>query len=414
MPRSLPANPSIRFLQTEAKRMLKLHRNGDADICMVYRSLERFKNSTDREILQSRISLQMTQFALALSYGFRGWNQLVERVRSLQSFQSTLWEAGAPNEKLLAVLREEGFDSPIESVRRIQNPHGINDVYLVDHRDGKAILRVWKLSSPSQAIAQLKALQRLAERGFPRPRRLLPSSPERTFTVDDRPAALFEFIEGTHPPTNTVQKADLELSAQIGALVARAHVALAGLEHLDYRVQSYSYYLRERMSVARMLDVDDVAGGELTRILDRITEEEQKLTENQQLSVGVIHDDPGPWNVLIRDGSVIALLDSESLHEDLLIYDIAHVIGQLGGSSGVLGFDADAVRSIVDAYHSIRPLTTAERKALARAVPLRHAIQLLAMLVDGLDQPDWNLKDFLCRFDTMALCNDSIWLDLFM
>lgn len=414
MPRSLPANPSVRFLQTEAKRMLKSQRKGDADTCDVYRCLERFKNSTNQEILQSRISLQMTQFALALSYGFKGWNQLLEQVRSLQSFQSTLWEAGAPNEKLVAALRDEGFDSPIESVRRIENPHGINDIYLVEHQDGKAILRVWKLSSPSQAIAQLKALQRLEESGFPRPRRLLPSSPERTLTVADRPAALFEFIEGNHPPRNTVQKADVELSAQIGTLVARAHVALAGLEHLDYRVQSYSHYLRERVSLARTLNVDDAAGAKLSGILDIITREGQELSDNKQLPVGVIHDDPGPWNVLIRNGSVVALLDSESLHRDFLTYDIAHVIGQWGGPSDTSGFDADAVRSIVDAYSSVRPLTTTERRALARAVPLRHAIQLLAMLVNVLDQPDWNLEDFLSRFDVMALCDDSDWLGLFM
>ena len=421
MPRRLPISPSVRFLQTEAKQVLKSHRNGDPSVCGTYRLLERFRNSTDKEILQSRISLQATQFALALSYGFRGWHQLTEHVKSVQSRPPTLDEAGRPNERLVAALRDGGFDPPILSVQRIQNPHGINDVYLVEYEGGKAALRVWKLASPSQAVAQLKALQRFEERGFPAPRRLLPHSPERTLTVADRPAALFEFIEGRHPPTNTVRprfsKSDLGIAAQMGALIARAHVALAGLEQLDYRVRTYSHYLRERVAAARALDIRGPEGDRLASILDTITREERELSDNKELTIGVVHDDPGPWNVLLRNGSVVALLDSESIHADLLTYDIAHVIGQWGSCSddtGYFGFDADAVRSIVNAYDSARQLSTTEREALARSVPLRHAIQLLVPLVDVIDLPDWNFGDYLDRFDLMALRDDPGWLDLFM
>ena len=421
MPPSLPKNPSVRFLQTEAKRILKSHRNRDPDICATFKLLERFKHSTDQEILKPRITLQATQFALALSYGFKGWNQLIEHVRSMRSHQLTLSEPSAPNETMVKTLRDEGFNSPIVSVQQIQNPHGINDVYLVEYEGGKAVLRVWKLSSPPQAIAQLKALQRLEECSFPSPRRLFPRSPDRILTVAGRPAAVFEFIQGRHPPTNTVRpkfsESDIELSAQIGALIARAHVALTGLATLDHRVHSYSHYLHERVRTARTLDIDATTGDRLEHILDTITKEEQELSDSKQLPIGLIHDDAGPWNVLLRNGSVAALLDSESIHEDLPVYDIAHVIGQWGscsGNTGYFGFDTDAVRAIVGAYASVRPLSAIEREALARAVPLRHAIQLLVPLVDVLDLPDWNFGEYLDRFELMTLRDDPGWLDLFM
>ncbi len=96
-------------------------------------------------------------------------------------------------------LSEDGFDLPVTSVRHI--PEGrVNDNYLVDYEGGRAVLRIWKLSSRSQVIAELTALQRLEEHNFPGPRRLLPRSPEHVLTLSNRPAALFNFIDGEHLP----------------------------------------------------------------------------------------------------------------------------------------------------------------------------------------------------------------------
>lgn len=325
------------------------------------------------------------------------------------------------NETIAAVLRDEGFDFPITSVRHI--PEGrVNDNYLVEYEGGSAVLRVWRLSSPTQVIAELTALQRLAEHDFPGPRRLIPRTSVRSFTVADSPAALFSFIEGEHLPlVLPLELSDerIDLAAQVGVLIAQAHVALADLMQLDFRELSYADRLRERKAIVQSLDVAGATGDRLARILNAITQEEQNLAHHassDRLPLGLIHDDPGSWNVLVQNGSVVALLDFDIIHQDLLIYDIAHLITQWASCANPTAFhghDAKAIRSIVKAYDSVRPLSKFEREALARAVPVRQAIDLLVPLRDVLGSPDWDSEDYLDRFDMMALRDDAAWLDLF-
>ncbi len=107
MPRSLPINPSISFLQAEAKSVLKAHRNGDLSICPTYRLLKRFSGLSDQEILQSRISLQATQFALALDYGFKDWKELKAHVESLQEEQGQASKITGPPRLYLPLMALE-------------------------------------------------------------------------------------------------------------------------------------------------------------------------------------------------------------------------------------------------------------------------------------------------------------------
>lgn len=81
MVRDLPI--TIRSLEGEAKDILRAQKTGDSSVCGIYRLLDRFRNATDEDILQSRISLQATQSALALDYGIEEWEELKARVKSI-------------------------------------------------------------------------------------------------------------------------------------------------------------------------------------------------------------------------------------------------------------------------------------------------------------------------------------------
>ncbi len=76
MPRRLPSNPSVRFLQKEAKDLLKAHKSGDPSCCPTLRYHFRFSRASDEEILKAEVSLQETQHALSLDYGFKSWKEL--------------------------------------------------------------------------------------------------------------------------------------------------------------------------------------------------------------------------------------------------------------------------------------------------------------------------------------------------
>jgi len=79
----LPANPSVRFLHKEAKAIVKAHKNGDASCCPTLRYHFRFSRAEDDEILNAEVSLQESQHALALDYGFKSWTDLTTRANAL-------------------------------------------------------------------------------------------------------------------------------------------------------------------------------------------------------------------------------------------------------------------------------------------------------------------------------------------
>ncbi|MBT3296145.1 MAG: type II/IV secretion system protein [Verrucomicrobia bacterium] len=82
MPRSIPSHPSVRFLQKEAKDLLKAHKSGDPSCCATLRYHFRFSRASDEDILKAEVSLQEVQHALALDYGFKDWKDLKEDVEA--------------------------------------------------------------------------------------------------------------------------------------------------------------------------------------------------------------------------------------------------------------------------------------------------------------------------------------------
>ena len=80
MPRFLPDHPNVETLKKEAKALLKSHRNGDRSACQVLKGLHRFEALSDGQILESKVSLVEMQFALAVDYGCKSWEQLISHV----------------------------------------------------------------------------------------------------------------------------------------------------------------------------------------------------------------------------------------------------------------------------------------------------------------------------------------------
>ncbi len=81
MARVLPPEPSLDHLKNEAKSLLKGHKATDSSVCTTLRLLRRFADAA--EVLGSDLSLHEAQFALALDYGFRSWDDLRTHVLGL-------------------------------------------------------------------------------------------------------------------------------------------------------------------------------------------------------------------------------------------------------------------------------------------------------------------------------------------
>jgi hypothetical protein len=85
MSETLPPDANLEQLRKQAKDLLKLHNAGNPETCGTLRLLRRFKQASDREILASDLALNEAQFALAMSYGFKGWPELKRHVESTRA-----------------------------------------------------------------------------------------------------------------------------------------------------------------------------------------------------------------------------------------------------------------------------------------------------------------------------------------
>jgi hypothetical protein len=121
MSRLLPTVANGRFLQEQAKDILKAQKRGSAEVCDSLRLLHRFAKASDREILSAEVALHEAQFALAMDYGFKSWDALVKHVRSVESDLAREESLVVPEslaETLDAVNEALFFERPISRARR--------------------------------------------------------------------------------------------------------------------------------------------------------------------------------------------------------------------------------------------------------------------------------------------------------
>ncbi len=102
MTRSLPVRPSLRFLQEQAKDLLKDQRASDARVCSTLRLLRRFHAASDGDILSADVALTEVQFALALDYGFASWPAMKQHIETVTAdAASPATPEGEPGIKLV-------------------------------------------------------------------------------------------------------------------------------------------------------------------------------------------------------------------------------------------------------------------------------------------------------------------------
>ena len=84
MVRFLPPGPNLEHLKNQAKALHKAHRRRDPEVCAVLRHVHRFRDASDDKILSADVPLTEAQFALAMEYGFVGWQELRKAVLNLK------------------------------------------------------------------------------------------------------------------------------------------------------------------------------------------------------------------------------------------------------------------------------------------------------------------------------------------
>ena len=101
MSRILPPHPRLNHLKHEAKALLRAHREEDSAACETLRLLHRFKHSSHADVREASVALHEAQFALAMDYGFRSWDELRKHVEALYHVPADVDQA-RPGALLLA------------------------------------------------------------------------------------------------------------------------------------------------------------------------------------------------------------------------------------------------------------------------------------------------------------------------
>ena len=79
--KQLPPNPSLEHLKSQAKQLLKAHKEGSLDALQRIRTFfPKLSDATDAEIQHATFGLQDAQLVIAREYGFTSWTRLKEEV----------------------------------------------------------------------------------------------------------------------------------------------------------------------------------------------------------------------------------------------------------------------------------------------------------------------------------------------
>ena len=87
----------------------------------------------------------------------------------------------------------------------------------------------------------------------------------------------------------------------------------------------------------------------------------------------IVHGDPHPGNVVVRDGAVRALIDFDFVHETERIYDVGTFVDEFARAGDDAPLTLERVGPLVAAYHAQAALTNDERALLPDAMLRRNA-----------------------------------------
>jgi len=229
-----------------------------------------------------------------------------------------------------------------------------NTNYRLDVDQGSFVLTLFEGRTDAAALPFCLGLTRhAAERGLPCARALTDEDGGMIGRLNDRPAAILNWLPGAARPRPTL--AD---QTAAGVLLARLHLAAADYPaHRDNPVGPAARRALFARCGARATGADRAL---LERMAPWVGDGAPDFTG---LPRGPIHADYFPDNILFEGGAVSGLIDFYFACVDALAYDLAIALSAWGFDENGAPLPA-ALKAFQAGYESIRPLTEAERAAL--------------------------------------------------
>ena len=257
-------------------------------------------------------------------------------------------------------------------------PAGIeNTNYFVTTDRGEWVLTLFERLAPEQLPYYLGLMQHLAQRGLPVPGPLAGADGQLLHQVAGKPAALVNRLPGQHQLAP-----DLHHCAQLGAALARMHLAVADFALRQPNLRGLAWWL----SMAPQLDAH--LGRPQRQLLASELVFQQQVAASPSFAAlpkGAVHADLFCDNVLF-DGlpgheKLTGCFDFYFAGTDRFAYDLAVCLNDWCLNADDAAIDDTRANVLVAAYEQLRPLAGAEARllpALLRAAALRFWISRLA------------------------------------
>ncbi|HEX2980939.1 MAG TPA: phosphotransferase [Anaerolineaceae bacterium] len=323
----------------------------------------------------------------------------------------------------LASLVERYGLSLTHSVREMGDA-GRSHNWLLETGSGKKVLKSYKEAvDREQIIQEHSILAQLADRRFPAPRLVAARGGETWVEEQGAHYALFDYLEGYYQfhkqlfvPNQT--RAFLRTA---GAALASLHQTLRDFEPTGKnpngfisvegpRWRGLEWFLgklktsQETNRRQRDNCSDDVHGELVNRspwIEERLAQLEESL-QHAPLTRVIIHGDYGPYNLLLKPGSPVVILDFELARVDWRLTDLA--FSMMTFARNRLGFQLEKFRVFLQGYQETGAIPPEELRYLplvCEYLSLRRAIvcwfrslgteqeKWLSEAIDRLSIVDW-------------------------
>lgn len=280
----------------------------------------------------------------------------------------------------MAVYTEVGLDQARELVERLglapltalrPIPAGIeNTNYFVDAAGGAYVLTLFERLTRDQLPYYLRLMKHLAAQGIPVPEPQTDGAGELLFTLAGKPAALLARLPGHHELAP-----DLHHCEQVGAMLARLHVAGRDAPLQQPHLRGLDWWAKTAPQVLPHLDADRAA---LLRDELAFQHAAAASADGRALPRGAIHADLFRDNVMF-DGlpghqKLTGFVDFFFAGTDTLLFDIAVCLNDWCTDLDSARLDEQRAAAFVAAYARVRPLDSSEHRlmpALLRAAAFR-------------------------------------------
>lgn len=262
-------------------------------------------------------------------------------------------------EQLQVWLRHYPLGKPLE-LKGIAS--GItNTNYFVTTSTGRYVLTLFEKNSAEELPYFLDLMAHLSDHGIPCPHPVASMHDGYLGELNGKPAALVSCLRG-----GSLESPAPIHCAEMGTVLAQMHIAGQSFPQTMDNPRGPHWWNATAASVLPFLDAEQHA----------MLEQElafQAQSRDMELPRGVIHADMFRDNVLFDGDKLTGLIDFYYACNDALAYDLAITVNDwCVNADGNL--DEGRLKAMLNAYHTVRPLTATEQAAwptLLRAAALR-------------------------------------------